>query len=345
MFFFVFDGKYVQGGATALAIRHKIVQGAYTGWMSLLALVWLIRMTSAASSTNIDHALKQNLSIALTFMVGFILEYETSLTWMFSSLNIRGTNSVSAYVWRSPYTSLVDYPRYATLIICILSCCAANYYQAEENSSDNETKSSFFLSTACGMTILLLLSNLGSWAWTKMNIPKIDSNFMGSFVVVQIASVLFGLLFGFMACIPSPITGKRARLHITLASLLVAGSIFITDMIQWWDDKTNVTIAHNVLATWWMMSTVSSWVVCTWLEEGPVQRMEPFLKRDETSPVGWIVPCIPNVIMEVGWKRSETSFFTDIVSLSLLVFSAAWLIYQSVLLISREERTNLLELF
>lgn len=329
----------LSGGAKGLATRYKIVQDAYTGWLSMFSLVWIIHVTTAAiTSSSSDHL--QKLSLALTFVVGWILEYETCLTWLFTSLSVRGTNSVGAYVWRSPYSSLIDYPRYLTLIACILGCIV-------DYSSDHMVPNPFLL-VACGMTMAMLLSNLGSCAWKKLNFPKLDSNYFGSFIVVQVVAILFGTLFGFVACIPCSVTGQRARLHITLLSFLVAVCIVLTEAVKWWDDEYDdhiIAIVHNTLTIWWIISTVASYLVCNGMEKIPVHKMEPFLQRDETSPVGWIVPCIPNVIMKVGWKPSETSLFTNLISLALLISMGGWLVYEGVLLITKEGRTAFWEVY
>jgi hypothetical protein len=46
------------------------------------------------------------------------------------------------------------------------------------------------------------------------------------------------------------------------------------------------------IGTWWLFSSVASLSLCHRLDSSQSKKIEPFLKRDETSPVGWIVPSV-----------------------------------------------------
>jgi len=115
--------------------------------------------------------------IALLFCFGLILSNEPSHAWLVVSMMIRGTNSVKSHVWRT--ASLVDYPRVVLLIILILGSIA---------STDASPIGDMLGLIGAVLGGLILLCNLGSRAWKKLELGYVDSGSPQSMLLVIGAS-------------------------------------------------------------------------------------------------------------------------------------------------------------
>ena len=140
----------------------------------------------AYQTANVNNATSGMLPATILCLFGFVLKNETSHCWLSMSMMVRGSNSVGAHVWRS--MSLVDYPRVMVLLTLTLASFAPSY---------NYTRD---LLTIIGtiMGIIIIMCNLGSRAWKKLDIGFIDSTNFFSPVLVLVASIFAGFTFPYV---------------------------------------------------------------------------------------------------------------------------------------------------
>mmetsp|Transcript_20830 Transcript_20830/g.25625 ORF Transcript_20830/g.25625 Transcript_20830/m.25625 type:complete len:540 (-) Transcript_20830:54-1673(-) len=310
----------ISGGAEGLAKTWSITQSAFSGWIAITALPFLARNIVSFSFNGYATGKEMTFDPAfLLFIFGFVLSNETSHSMLAVNLLVRGTNSVGSYVWRSG--SLTDYPRMMLLIILSLASFAPNTSPIRDILT--------LIGTIFGC--FLLFCNLGSRAWKKVDIGFIDaSNFFTPFLSI-LASLCAGIAFPYVGLrsvdggtddedgetavekiIFNP-NGKRARQNVTAAATIVAVFFLLSDVQAVKDvlgyDFSNYSWLVNIgMGTWWLLSTLMSMALCHRLDSSKSKKIEPFLKRDERSPVGWIVPSVPNIVIDPNLGRGKMCF-------------------------------------
>ena len=307
--------------------------------MAITFIPFLARVIASYSPNgNTNIAMEPSV---LLLIFGFVLNNETSHTWLALSIFVRGTNSVGSHVWCDG--ALTDYPRILLLILLILASVASPLTPVR----DGLTISGAVL--GC----ILLLCNLGSRAWKKADLGFVDSsNFFTPYLAI-LASLLAGITFPYMGLrsvdggtgdndgntdvekvIFRP-NGKRARQAVTMASSAAALVYLLSDAQQvqealGFDFSTHRGILNLAMGGWLFMSTLISMSLCHRLDSSRSKKIEPFLRRDETSPVGWVVPSIPHIVIDPNLSRGKMylpflSFGSDIIC-SVVVAGYAFLI-------------------
>ena len=171
------------------------------------------------------------------------------------------------------------------------------------------------------LCLLILLCNLGSRAWNKLEIGCVDSSSTLSLLVVIGASLISGLVFPYIALnnvhggtdgndeevalekVLFNSNGKRARQNITFASCTIGG-IFLLSDIKPVQDALGFNFGRHrgvinlIIGVWWFLSTMASLMMCRPLDNSKSTKIQPFLKKDETSLVGFIVPSVPNIVID-----------------------------------------------
>ena len=75
---------------------------------------------------------------------------------------------------------------------------------------------------------------------------------------------------------------------------------------------------------------------CHRLDSSQNKEIEPFLRREETSPaVGWIMPSVPNIVIDPNLARgrmilSRLSYGSDVICALLLTAIALLIIYMGL---------------
>jgi len=243
----------------------------------------------------------------LLFVFGFILSNETSQSLLAMSIFVRGSNSVASHVWRSG--TLTDYPRLGLLMILTLASFAVGRVQQALTLAGSLLGS------------LIIVCNLGSRAWKKIEVNPIESSNMFTHLNQILASIFAGLAFPFMGLravdrgpdetadndreenIVFRPSGKRGRQNIAVASAGAALIFLFSDVKQvqealGFDFSRNKGIVNIVIGSWLFISSLISMLLCYRLKSSRLKKIQPFLKRDELSPVGWIVPSIPNLVID-----------------------------------------------
>ena len=254
--------------------------------------------------------------LLLLLIFGLILHNETSHVWLSMNIFVRGSNSVGSHVWRG--SGLTDYPRMLLLLVLALASVA---------SPSSPVRDMLTLSGSIFGT-LLLLCNLGSRGWKKADLSLIDNANLFTPCVVILASIFAGLVFPFMGLrsvhgvtvddnaktedVEKVIfhrSGKDARQNITVATAAVALVYLLSDVHQVQEALGfNFTggILNLAVGGWLFLSSLISMAMCHRLNLSRSKKIEPFLRRDETSPVGWIIPSIPNIVIDPILSRSNT---------------------------------------
>jgi hypothetical protein len=307
----------ISGGAEGLEKDWSIAQAEFSGWAAITALPFLAR--NAASFTINGYMDDKSMALQplfLLFIFGFVLKHETSNSVLSISLLVRGTNSVGSFVWRGG--SLTDYPRFILLMILSLASFASPNYPVRDILA--------LLGTSLGCS--LILCNLGSRAWNKVEIGYIDASNIFTPILTVLASFVAGILFPYIGLrsvdggtdsqvsetavekiIFNP-NGKRARQNVTAAASVVA-LVFLFSDIQIIQDVLSFDFSKykgmvNIgVGLWWLLSTLLSMSICHRLDSSKSKKIEPFLKRDETSPVGWVVPSVPNIVIDPNLSRGK----------------------------------------
>ncbi len=285
--------------------------------------------------------------IALLLAFGLVLQNETSKVGLSMSIYVRGYNSVGSHVWRNG--DLTDYPRLILLIILILASTASDPYIANAL-------------TLAGSIIgcLILFIGIGSRAWKKADLGFIDmDNFFTPFASI-IASLAAGICFPHMAIrsvhsgtdgddgntdvekILFHTNGKRARQNVTMASFLTA-AIYLCSTTQ---SVQNTLGFHDLplarsgalnfaIGLWIFLSTIMSMSLCHRLDSAASKKIEPFLRKEETSPVGWIVPSIPHIVVDPNLSKGKMRFpclsiGSDILCTMIIGATAALIVWMGI---------------
>jgi len=306
----------IKGGAEGLAKNWSMLQASYSGWIAIALIPFLARViasypfvgSAVATSPMAIHP------TMLLFVFAFILKNETSHSLLAMSIFVRGSNSVGSHVWRSG--TLTDYPRLILLLILILASSATGKLQQQL--------------TLAGSVFgaLVILCNLGSRSWKKIDSTPIDSSNMFTNILVILASIFAGLTFPFMGLravdsgsdesdgnadvekiIFQP-NGKRGRQNIAVASSGAALIFLFSDLKQvqeslGFDFSANRGIVNFIIGGWLLASSLVSMSLCHRLDSSRSKKIEPFLRRDELSPVGWVVPSIPNIVIDPNLSRNK----------------------------------------
>lgn len=343
----------ISGGAEGLTKTWSMIESSYSGWMVVAAIPFMIRVLASFTSDGYKTSDGMALSpLILLFIFGWILQNETSHCWLTINLHVWGSNSVGAHVWRSG--SLTDYPRLLLLTILSLACTAP---------LDSPSRNILTLiGTILGSAIALC--SIGARSWKKAQFA-IESNHIFTPLITILASFFAGVFFPFLGlgCVQGSTDSeeasdlekvilntdtKKARQNLTLASLATT-AIYICSDIQ--DVQValgfdyysrNKGIVNILIGSWIFVSSVVSMSLCHRLESNQHTRIRPFLHRDETSPVGWVVPNIPSIIIDPNLKKGRMylpflSFGSDIICFILIVLASALILWIGVREINNHE--------
>jgi len=277
---------------------------------------------------------------------GIILASETSQSWLGMSLNVCGCNSVGAHVWRS--SMLADYPRYTSLL------CLGLAWFAPFGTIGRD----FLTALGTGLGGAILLASLGSRAWKKLGIPCIGGDAPYAPALGYLMAILAGFAFPFIGL--RSVTGgcsensddykfpfggpRRARQLVTVAAVVVAAVFIVTDVASvqakfgfTWTYQGATNLSFGI---WWILSTMASLSVCGRLDSTLGESAQPFLMRDETSPVGFIVPSLPNIVIDPTYRGQPwgcCGAISDILSAIVVVAVGAGIVWMGIKQIGGDE--------
>uniref|UniRef100_A0A7S1ZXR3 Uncharacterized protein n=1 Tax=Ditylum brightwellii TaxID=49249 RepID=A0A7S1ZXR3_9STRA len=337
----------VSGGSKGLINYWYQTCVTYSGWKAILFLPFLARILGninaevMATATGLGPGL-------LALIVGFILIPETSLSSLACARYVRGVPSVAAYVWCSS-SDLSDHPRCLTLLILLMALFAP---------TENAVRKYLFVVGTC-LVVILLCANLGSRAYRKIGLRYIGTQSptkgikclprIPGGILAFCTAVIAGLLIPYLG-MSSVNRGREGdihtevpRRHVAVASIFIAGIYVLTDA-DFVKEALGFHLGHSfimnmVVGGWWLMSTIASLAVCHRIENSATPsldkngrlRVEPFLKRDHLSPVGWCVPSIPNIVIDPTFKASSDLFggykFASDMVVVLAIGSASFMFY------------------
>ena len=343
----------LQGGAEGLTATYNSAKATYSGLAVTIFLPFVARvMVSTVNlSFSEDYEAIQAPSLGLhpgfLFCIfGIILASETSQSWLGMSLDVRGCNSIGAHVWRS--SMLADYPRYASLLSLALAWFAPFGTIGRD----------FLTALGTGIGGAILLASLGSRAWKKLGIPCIEKDAFYAPVLGYLMAILAGFAFPFIGL--RSVTGgcsensddyrfphggpRRARQLVTVAAVIVAVVFAVTDIAQvqaifgfaWtYQGATNLSVG-----LWWILSTIASLAVCSRLDNSLGESTQAFLVRDETSPVGFVVPSLPKIVIDPTYRGSPwgcCGAISDVLSAVVVIAVGASIVWMGIKQIGGDE--------
>jgi len=309
----------ISGGAEGLSLTWITIESSFSGWLAIAIIPFTIREIASCTASNYATSSLAIPPLALLIFFGLVLSSETSHAWLTMSIMVRGTNSVGSHVWRSG--SLADYPRVILLFFLAVASTAP--------TSTSPVGETFGLVGAI-LGAFILLCNLGSRAWKKLEIGYVDSNSPLSHLAVISTAFISGILFPYIALhnvhggsdesdreaavekIMFHPNGKRARQNVTVAACTVA-ALFILSDIKAVQEALGFNFVHGgavnlTVGIWWLSGTIASLWMCNRLDTSKSKKIQPFLKKDETSPVGYIVPSIPNIVIHPNLSTGKMIF-------------------------------------
>lgn len=291
-----------------MVLSWEASNSAYSGWMACAALPFLGRLLAYLihmGSTDGNNVTQ--MAVLLLTVFGFVLHNEISHSWLNVSIHILGTNSIGAFVWRSAVRT--DHPRYAVLLLLSLAIFAPLRNSAR----------GVLLGVGAIWGFLLLLVNLGARVWKKLNMNYLDGDKyrpMGSLAAL-LAAAIVGLTFPYDAM--TRVVGgsseddrgatSSSRRIITTAAAVSAIIFSLTGVEQISSalgmPLYNKGIINASVGLWWMMSSLVSLAACKRIQPRRYERGEVALQRNEASPVGWTVPCIPLIELDPANRRKD----------------------------------------
>jgi hypothetical protein len=330
----------ISGGADGLAKTWSMIESSYSGWIVIAAIPFLIRVLASFTLDGYKTSDGMALSpLVLLVLFGWVLQNETSHVWLTINIHVWGSNSVGAHVWRTG--SLTDYPRLLLVTILTLACSAPQ----------NLPYRNILTLLGALLGISISFCSIGARSWKKAQFA-IDSNHVFTPLITILASFFAGVCFPFLglSCVQGGTNGeegsdmekvilntdaKKARQNITFACLATTAIYICSDiedvqLALGFDYSHNRGVVNILIGAWILVSSVVSMALCHRLESNYQKRIRPFLNRDETSPVGWMVPNIPSIIIDPTLKKGRMhfpilSFGSDIIC-SILILVASTLI-------------------
>lgn len=272
----------------------------FSGTQAMIAFTVLCRSLPCAFSNNIAQLRPAYLSLIL----GLVLSEEISLSWLNSSMLVRNLPSVSAHTLTAKTGS--DWLRKLLTLTLALSAAATGEVQKYMTISG--------IVLAC----LVLLSNLGSRAWYFLKWKPFPLNGPLSAPLGYLAAVVAGMVVPYMGHREVEAGGKSALESVISSAFIVAVVFVLSDF----DELQKLLVVGSetcpqdevniVIGCWWTLTVLVSM--------GMVLRIAPFsqfpqdeeaiLERSHASPVGYVVPNLPEFVVDPVLVRKGSRFLS-----------------------------------
>mmetsp|Transcript_16121 Transcript_16121/g.46267 ORF Transcript_16121/g.46267 Transcript_16121/m.46267 type:complete len:504 (+) Transcript_16121:66-1577(+) len=282
----VFNLK-VKGESSGLAGQWEAQLLSFSGFEAIVALTVLCR---AFPCINMDgeNGVRPGY---LTILIGLVLSEEIGFVLVNVSMLIRGMPSVSAYALN--HKVLQDWPRKAVVFLLILASAAPA----------NSATQRWITLAGVVSTISVLAANLGSRAWVHLKINPLAYAGPGAVLLAFLAATFTGLVVPFIGH-REVRAGGKAAMEVVLRSAFLSAACFILsdiDAVQQFvivgsemcsQDVVNISISV------WFFATL---IACTFFVariktyRPTPEETEPILVEDHASPVGYVVPNLPDV--------------------------------------------------
>ena len=128
----------------------------------------------------------------LLALFSLIMLPETSHSCLVTALNVRGTHLVGAYAWISVVT---------TGYACILNLALASFAPLmgyEATLAMKKTVRNRLTVSGCALGLIFLSSNLGIWAWEKLNMGYFHGKWLFRSLWAYLVTVLVGFTFHYL---------------------------------------------------------------------------------------------------------------------------------------------------
>jgi hypothetical protein len=213
----------------------------------------------------------------------FFFNCSFAVTWKTSS------KSVYLFFFKSV-------PRHLSVIALLLSAAATSLVYQKA-----------FALVGVALIVVTLAANLGGRAWRNAGFGPMQCSALGSAAVGHIVSVIFGILIPVLGFRELEVGGQAALERSMIYSFIIAITFLASDIqpIQSYvvvgssGNDSPQAIINAIMGVCWLVCAVSCLALAPLIKNGRKNFSEDkFLVKDENSPVGYTVPCLPNYYIE-----------------------------------------------
>lgn len=282
----VFNLK-IKGESSSLAGQWEAQLLSFSGFEAIVALTVLCR---AFPCINVDgeNGVRPGY---LTILLGLVLSEEIGFVVVNVTMLIRGMPSISAYALS--HKVIQDWPRKLVVFLLILASAAP---------VDSATQRWITLAGVVA-AISVLAANLGSRAWVHLKINPLAYAGPGAGVLAFLVATLTGLIVPFIGH-REVRAGGKAAMEVLLRSFFLSAACFVLsdiDAVQQFvivgSEMCNQDVVNISVGVWFLVTLY----ICTFLVariktyRPTPEEVEPILVEDHASPVGYVVPSLPDV--------------------------------------------------
>mmetsp|Transcript_25420 Transcript_25420/g.60086 ORF Transcript_25420/g.60086 Transcript_25420/m.60086 type:complete len:752 (-) Transcript_25420:181-2436(-) len=301
---------------TAVEGTWKSLLQSFSVLQAVTLLVVLCRSFSCAMEDN-DVPSVNFAPAYLTLVLGLVFSEEISLSWVNVAMFVRGFPSISAYSVISKVGS--DWLRKA-MILCLAIAASSDPYGKSRK---------VFTLLGLTMACCILLANLGARSWKFLGWkPSLASTYFGNCtgnavvgiiepIIAYFMAIMAGIVFPYLGHREVKVGGTVAVESIIRIAIVVAGLFILSgyDEVQKFlvvgsedCDQRSVNVA---VGAWWCFSLLACLVFARGrkVSEFWPEYNEPILKEDQSSPVGFRVPHLPDYPFDPTYSSRESLCF------------------------------------
>ena len=285
----VFNLK-VKGESSGLASQWEAQLLSFSGFEAIVALTVLCR---AFPCINMDgeNGVRPGY---LTILIGLVLSEEIGFVLVNVAMLIRGMPSVSAYALN--HKVLQDWPRKAIVFLLIMASAAP----------PNSATQRWITLAGVISAILVLAANIGSRAWVHLKLNPLAYAGPGAVILAFLAAVFTGIVVPFVGH-REVRAGGKAAMEVVLRSAFLSAVVFVfsdVDAVQQFvivgSEKCNQDAVNISIGVWYLVTlmTCTFFVARIKTYRPTPEETEPILVEDHSSPVGFVVPSLPDVSID-----------------------------------------------
>ncbi|CAB9519573.1 expressed unknown protein [Seminavis robusta] len=272
--------KYSAG----LAGKWQEYVDSFSAFQATLAVAVLMRSLPCSQEGEMDGQLKP---AYLALLVATVLVEEVSLSWANVVMMVQACPSISAYSVTKESGS--DWMRKLILFLLAVGGAATGKTQV------------FFVMTGILLTCAVLLANLGARAWYFFQWQPLNYNGPLSTVFAYVTAIVVGFAVPFLGHRTACAGGKPAIESVIRLAVLLSFGFIISDFesvkqfLIVGKEACDQTAINTVVGIWFSVSLVVSVYISS--EVTPIRDYpdeEPLLEENHESPVGYLVPNLPN---------------------------------------------------
>jgi len=280
----------IKGESSGLSSQWEAQLLSFSGFEAIVALSVLCR-TFPCINMDGENGIRPGY---LTFLIGLVLSEEVGFVLVNVAMLIRGIPSVSAYALN--HKVLQDWPRKAVIFVLLMA----------SGAPANSATQRWITLAGVISAISVLAANLGSRAWIHLKLNPIKYAGPGAVVLAFLAAIFTGLIVPFVGH-REVRAGGKAAMEVVLRSAFFSAVVFAlsdVDAVQKFvivgSEMCNQDAVNIAMGVWFSVTLMT----CTFfvarirtLRPTP-EETEPILVEDHASPVGFVVPNLPDISID-----------------------------------------------